>query len=120
MRIFAVDKNNDLYIGPNGQLAMNADLAAFSQACEHAMQSLLGEMVFATGRGLPYMETVWGSSPNLRLFEDHARRILRGIPGSLGVTAFECENTDNTLTYRASIRSVYGTAAINGEGADNG
>ena len=120
MRIFAVDANNDLFTGANGSMAINTDLAAFMQACEHAMQSVLGEMVFAQGRGLPYAEAIWGGARNLRLFEDESRKTLGNIPNSLGVTEFECAVENNILGYRAVIRSVYGEVTIGGEGARNG
>lgn len=120
MRIFAVDKNNDLYLAPNGQLAVNTELAALMQTCEHALQSLLGEMVFSSGRGLPYMETVWSSAPNPRLFENAARHTLRGIQGVLAVASFTCEARENTLFYQAVIRSVYGLGTISGKESAHG
>lgn len=117
MRIFAVDKNNDLYLGADGSLAMKNGLLAFMQACEHAMQSLLGEMPFAQGRGLPFKEAVWTGTPDLRLFEESARTLLLSLEGATSISEFYCEVCENTLKYRAVIRSVYGTAAI---GATNG
>jgi hypothetical protein len=120
MRIFAVDKNNDCYVDRNGQLAINTGLAALVQTCEHAMRGLLGEMVFSTPRGLPYWETVFTSTPKLRLFEDSARRTLRGIAGVLSVDSFVCEMREGILMYQAVIRSVYGSVTINSTGAANG
>lgn len=120
MRIFAVDANNDLCIGPDGHMAVNTGLDAFKQACGHAMQAVLGEMVFAQERGLPYEEAIWSGARNLRLFEDESRKTLGKIPGSKGVTEFECGVEENTLQYRAVIRSVYGEVAVGGERTNNG
>lgn len=120
MRIFAVDENNDLYRGPDGRLAVSTDLQAFSQACEHAMKSILNEMVFCAARGLPYFESVWGETENLRIFEDRARGTLSALPGAVRVTEFSVTMVGDTLRYRATISSVYGPTAINGEVAGNG
>lgn len=114
MRIFAVDKNNDIHLGPDGHLAMNTELAALLQTCEHAMQALRGEMVYATERGMPYLETVWGAAPNLRLFEDAARGTLNSIEGVEHIISFSCLAEDNILKYWATIQSVYGTFELGG------
>lgn len=114
MRIFAVDQNNDLHLSPAGSLAINKDRTALMQACEHAMQALLNEMVFAQGRGLPYQETIWIGSPNLRLFEDASRRALSSITGVQSVASFEASAADHVLTYRATIKSIYGETPITG------
>ncbi|MDL2313399.1 hypothetical protein LJC36_00285 [Desulfovibrio sp. OttesenSCG-928-C14] len=118
MRIFAVDGNNDLYIGPEGRLAIKTGLAAFMQMAEHAMQTLLAEPVFAEDRGLPYFETAWIGNPNLRQFEEAARGTLGTLEGTREVTEFECSIADNVLRYRAVISSVYGEAVIEGANAN--
>ena len=120
MRIFAVDKNNDLYRGPDGHMAVNTDLAALTQACEHAMQAILNEMVFCADRGLPYFEAVWADAPNLRAFDDAARGTLSAIRGVVRVTEFSSELSGDALVYRATISTVYGTAEIGGGVGGNG
>lgn len=120
MRNFAVDTNNDLFIGANGSMAVNTELAAVMQTCEHVMQSLLGEVAFSTHRGLPYMETVWNGNPNLRLFEAAARKTLATVNGVVAVRAFNCEVSDNTLRYWATIESAFGTFEVGSTGASRG
>lgn len=115
MRSFAVDRNNDLFIGANGHMAVNIRPAAVMQTCEHVMQSLLGEVAFSTHRGLPYMETVWNGNPKLRLFEAASRKVLSAVRDVVAVRAFRCEVADNTLRYWASVESVYGTFEIGGK-----
>lgn len=114
MRIFAVDENNDIHLDASGRLALNTDLAALMQACEHVMQSLLGEMVFSVGRGLPWRETIWTGSPNLRLFENASRNALRTVKGVRSIAEFSCVNEGNVLRYRATIESIYGQGTIGG------
>ena len=84
------------------------------QACEHVMQSLAGEMIFAEGRGLPWRETIWTGQPNIRLFETAARRALRTIEGVTSIPALTCAIDGNTLRYQATIATAYGTAEIGG------
>lgn len=115
MKIFAVDANNDLYLGSNGKMAVATDVQAFSQACEHALKSILNEMVFCSNRGLPYFEAIWSDTEDARAFEDRARGTLTSIPGAIRVTEFTTEVEDGTLRYHATISSEYGATSINGE-----
>lgn len=118
MKILAVNGNNDLYLAPDGNLALKTGLPALMQACEHTMQSILGEMIHHAGRGLPYREAVWESG-DLRLFEDSARGHLSSLEGVEAVTEFACETDADTFRYWASIRSVFGEFEISGTGASN-
>jgi hypothetical protein len=114
MRILAVDGNNDIFTDSSGRLAVNTDLAACMQTCEHVMQSILGEMMFHQDQGLPYFETVWNGSPNLRIFDSAARKALLGVRGVLAVTSFSSAIEENALQYHAEIRTEYGAGVVNG------
>ena len=115
MRTLAVDRDNDIFVGASGSLAMALDLQAVMQACAHALKGIAGEMAFNAGRGLPYFEAVWTGSPNLRVFEDAARQTLAGIEGVTGVPAFDCSVEGNILAYRATISTVYGHGLLTGD-----
>jgi hypothetical protein len=117
MRILATDENNDLFLGVNGRLAVRTEQDALLQICGQVMQGRLGEMVFAAGRGLPYFETVWNGSPDLRGFEDAARDALAEIEGVSAVETFTAELADNALRYSAAIRGAYGLGGIGGSHA---
>jgi hypothetical protein len=114
MRILAVDSNNDLCVDSAGRLAVHTELAACMQTCEHVMQAILGEMLFHQDQGLPYFETVWNGSPNLRIFDSAARKALAGVRGVLAVTSFQSRIEDHALKYWAVIRTEYGDGAISG------
>lgn len=111
---FAVDQNNDLFIGPNGSLAINSGLAAVSQNAAHAAKTILGEMVLATDKGIPYFEAVWTGSPNLPQFEAALRAAILAVDGVTKVDALTITQTGNTLNYAADIVTVYGSGVVNG------
>ena len=115
MRIFAVNKDNDIYIDRRGNLAIGKDLLALKQNLEHVMQSLFGEMLHHKRRGLPYQECVWSGSPNLRQFEAFARVTLRREKGVNSIDSMTVWREHNTLCYSAVISTIYGTVSI-----DNG
>lgn len=115
MRSLGVNADNDLHLDPSGNLAVSVDLGAVAAACEHVMQAVLGEMVFATGRGLPFWETVWGQSPNRTAFENAARKALRGVPGVTSVPSLGAQVRDGVLTWQAVIETSFGQSAIGGQ-----
>ena len=112
MKSFAVDSNNDLFLDRRGNIAMSYDLDAVMQNLEHIMQSVLGEMVLALGRGLPYFETVW-TAQKLRLFETYARRRLLAEPGVEAVEHFSASQEGDVLRYHVIVRTAYGQGVLN-------
>lgn len=113
-RVIAVDSNNDIYIGPDGSLALATDLAAVMQACQQAAQTQRGEMLYAVDQGLPNFATVWNGAPNLSQFEAALRATLLAVDGVTSVVSLATTRTGDKLTYRATIQTIYGQGAING------
>ena len=111
---FAVDANNDLFIGGDDLLAVTSGLQAVLQNCEHAAKTILNEMVLAQGEGLPYFEAIWTGVPNIPVFEAAFRQRILAVEGVTGVTTLATQIAGEVLTYKATIRTVYGTGEING------
>lgn len=107
----ATNSANDIYVGADGNLATVRGLQAVLQDCEHAMKAQLGEMVLATNKGLPTMDTVW-LQQRLPQFNAAARRTLRAISGVKDVAAFVSAVEGNALVYRAVISTEYGTGIV--------
>lgn len=113
-RVLAVDENNDLYIGSDGSLAMSVDLLAVMQACAQAAKTQRGEMIYAVDEGLPNFATTWNGSPQRIQFEAFMRQALSAVVDVVEVTELTSEVVDNVLRYRATIKTIYGTGAVNG------
>lgn len=110
----AVDANNDLFIGTGGALAVVSGLASTLQACEHAARTLQGEMIYAVDQGIPYFAVAWNGSPNRVQFEAFLRRALLAVAGVSEVTALSSRAEGGTLSYSATIQTIYGVGAISG------
>ncbi len=114
MRVFATDDNNDLYIAVTGNLAIANDLEAVKQACEHAVQAQLGEMMFSVDQGVPTFETVWVGSPNLPQFEAALRLTLLAVPNVVEVPELVATRLRDTVLYTARIITKFGETYLNG------
>jgi len=115
MRIFAVNRHNDIYRAAHGSLALAHGADALRQNLEHVMQSLLGEMIHHTNRGLPYADCVWSGAPKLRQFEAFARVALKKERGVRRIVEFAAERRENTLLYRVTLDTIYGEMTINAQ-----
>lgn len=108
-----VDANNDLAFA-SGSLVLISNRDAVLQICEHAAKAILGEMVFAKDKGMPYFETVWNGTPATAPFEAAFRERISQVQGVEGIESLETEQLADRMAYVATIRTVYGTGAISG------
>lgn len=113
-RSLAVDSNNDIYVGADGSLAVATARDAVLHCCAQAAKTQLGEMIYAVDQGLPNFETVWDGAPKIGLFEAYLRRTLQGVPDVTGVDSVTIDAAGGVLTYVATIKTIYGSGAING------
>lgn len=111
---FATDANNDLFLDKNGNIAIYTQLDAVLQCCEHAVQTLLGEMVLATDQGIPYMQTVFVGVPNLQIFESALREAILDVPDVTTITSLIISQEADVLQYTAVIQTIYGTGPATG------
>ena len=112
-KCLAVDENNDLFLRPDGLLAVNEDLASVMQSAQHAAQAQLGEMVLAIDQGVPNFQTIWESAANVAQFQAYLRRALLQVVGVIEVRELDTRVADNTLFYTATIVTIYGTGVLN-------
>lgn len=113
-KTLAVNANNDLYLDDQGNIAVSYDLQALLETCSQAAKTRLGEMVLNTDQGIPYFETVFIGVPQLKQFEAALRATFLAIDGVVEVVSLITAQQDNTLTYTAIIRTIYGTGGVNG------
>lgn len=113
-RTLAVDSDNDLHLGTNGSLAIASDLIAVMQAAQQAAQTQLGEMIYATDKGIPNFGVVWNGAPNLAQFEAALRRTLLAVVHVTGLQDLTVTNSANTLSYSVTIQTDFGTGVLNG------
>lgn len=114
-KIIAVNKNRDIYAGPDGRLAMRSGIDAVLQACEHAAYAQLGEMVLNKDQGIPDFNVIWNGNPNLAQFEASLRTAWLRVDGVVSVVEFSAQNARGVVTYRATIETAYGQGVVSAE-----
>lgn len=114
MRVFTVDKNNDLTLAPDGNLSISADLQAVLFTCEQVAKAQLNEMVLSVDQGMPNFQTVWVGAPNIAQFEAYLAARLQAVTGVQRVIGVEARASNGVLRYTATIQTIYGEGVING------
>ena len=111
---FAVNASNDMYIDETGNLAIVSGLQATLQACQQVVQTRLGEMVLATGQGIPYLEAVFIGVPNIAQFQIAIRMAILQVANVTDIISIDITQLNNILSYTAVILTTYGQGVING------
>jgi hypothetical protein len=112
---FDTNSDNDIFIGEDGNLSVATGLRAVLKGCESASYAQLGEMVLAKGLGIPNFQAIWVGVPNYPLFELYLRKALLSVLGVTSVKSLQITVKGNTLSYTATIVTIYGTETITGD-----
>ena len=113
MRTILVDSNGDR-VTKNGLFVYLFNLDAVTQTCEQVMKQQLRELQYDQTKGVEYLNNVFAGNPNLQLFDAQARAQILNVNGVIEIASFVYEQTDDTLSYTANIKTIYGNGVING------
>ena len=109
----ALNENRDIYMGSDKNLAIVTGKAACAQNSVTAVSAQLGEMIYATGDGMPMQQTAFDRYDPVG-FEMAARTILLKVTDVLDVVALTVEQQDSAVVYTATLATIYGEIVING------
>lgn len=109
---FGVNSSNDIYLDSVGNLALVYDLTAITQQCQQVAKTLLGEMIYNVNQGIPYQQTLWVGVPNIGQYTSALRSAFLAVDGVLEVVSLITSQSENTLTYTAVIRTIYGNGGF--------
>lgn len=111
-KTFAINSNNDIYIGLDGLLVIKEDLLSVLQNCQTAAQAQLGEMILSIDNGVPNFQTIWQSAANVAQFEAYLRRTILKVEGVKEIKTLSIVVRDNALFYNVEILTDYGLGAF--------
>ena len=112
MKTVAVDSNGDR-ITKNGLFVYLYDIYALTQTCEQTMKTQVNQLQYDQTKGIEYFNNVFTGNANLQLFEAQAREQLLKLDGVTSISSFTYSQTDNELSYTATINTIYGDITIN-------
>jgi len=104
--------DHDLYLGPSGNLVVLTGIEAVEAACATATKAQLGEMVFATGTGIPNFQALWIGTPEYNLWKAAVLSTLQSVEGVTAVTSLNLVVNGSTVSYVAQITTQYSATPI--------
>ena len=114
MRTFSIDKNNDLFIGPDGNLQFSEKDDAVKNLCQHFIKAVRGEMLHKKDKGIPYWSATFSRQVDIPLFEMAFRQRLAEIEDVVAISHFNAFLDNGVLKYQADIRTIYGGFTLHG------
>lgn len=117
MITFMSDNENDWMLDSNNNLAIGTGdtnihgQEALAVCARHYAQTILGEMIHAVDKGIPFLNTAFGRVEIVR-FEAALRERLLELEGIVEVLNVDTQVVDDTLSYSADIKTIYGTISI--------
>lgn len=111
-KTLGIDANNDIYLGPDGNLVLLAGQDAVMGGCATASKAQLGEMVLAVNAGMPNFQAIWVGVPNYAIWKQALLQTLQGVPGVVQVTDVRMFSQNNVLSYTATIASQFGQSEV--------
>ena len=112
----AFDRNSDLFLDGQGNLAMATGRYALSYITLNAIRTVRGELIYNTEAGVPYFTTVFENPPNLRLWEYYVRENALAVDGVISVDSFLCEIKNNAVSYEMVMSTERGGVPIGNRG----
>lgn len=113
-KVLAANSDNDIYLDPQGNIAIRTGLEAVMQSCENAAKAQLKEMVLAYNQGVANFQTIWTNAANVAQYEAYVRRAIKAVAGVTEVNDLTVTVADHIVKYSATISTVYGSAVLNG------
>lgn len=115
MQVLATGENNDLVLDDNNRLEMLTGEAAVGAAAKHAVSTLLGEMIYQSTDGVPYLNVVFSGVPDIPQTQFYIVREIQRVTDVVRASDFTINFVDNILSYDAKIETIYGDTFINGQ-----
>ncbi len=102
----------DLIIDSAGNIAMATPPYALAQDVASAVRLFLGELWYATTKGIPYFEDVLGQLPPLSLLTGYIEKAALTVPGVVSAQCIISEFSGREIT--GQIQFIDETGAANG------
>lgn len=113
MITFMSNDDNDWILDPNNNLAIGTGDSnihgqeAMAVCARHYAQTILGEMIHQTDKGIPFFNTAFNRLELIQ-FEAALRERISELEGVIEVLNVETTLIDDILSYSLDIKTIYG------------
>lgn len=109
MKTFALDQTTwDLFLDTNGNWGIAENPYSVAQDASTAMRTFLGEKIFATDEGVPYLEELLGKAAPLQLVQSLMDNEALRAPDSKSASTEILESEGGKVTGETKIKTIDG------------
>lgn len=113
MITLSINNNNDLYLN-GSNIALKSDKEALGDIYVNKVQTVKGELVYNTDKGIDYFNTVFSEPVYPDVFQNQVKNEILGTSQTEAITGYTQSIADNVLSYTANIKTSYGNITLNG------
>lgn len=114
MKTIGIDSNNDIYLDNSNNLGMKSDLGAMGDILVNKSQTVEGELIYETEKGIDFFNTIFSSPCYPDLFQNQLLTQLEDTDAVQEVSNYNAKTEDNIYSYTVDIQTDYGKIALNG------
>lgn len=114
MLTIGINDTNDIYLDAQGNLAVKKDIEAMGDIYINKVQTLKGELVYNTDKGVDYFNTIFGEPVYLDVFQNQVINELTDTAGTLNITNYQAETANGVYSYIIDCQTDYGNIALHG------
>ena len=114
MKTIAINKENDIYLDANGNLAIKTDLEALGDILINKSETNKGELLFNQPKGIDFFNTIFSNPAYPSLFQNQLLNQLENTQSVIQINDFTAKTAKDVYSYTANIQSEYGELTLNG------
>ena len=114
MLTIAINSSNDIYLDPNGNIALKTDLEAMGDIYVNKAQTNKGELIYNAEKGIDYFNTIFGEPCYPDIFQNELISELENTAETIKITGFNQEISNGIYSYTVNCQTSYGDINLNG------
>lgn len=114
MQTIGINEFNDIFIDNSNNLCIKKDLDAMGDIFVNKSQTVLGECLYDSDKGINFFNTIFDSPCYPDLFQNELITQLEDTEAVYEIKTFKDEITNNVYKYSVEIQTDFGKVALNG------
>lgn len=106
MRTISIDVNNDIFL-KEGNICISEDAEATGMVVANKIRTLKGEIPLNTEDGIPYLDILQSSNPDLSLFQFYLMSTAKKEPTVTSIKNLEFKSQNDVLSYIIELETKY-------------
>lgn len=114
LTILTSEGNNDIFLTPQGDIALGSGKEAVANVCRNALLTIQGELKYNTSQGVPYWNILKSGKADLDALRFYIIKTVQNMKGVKSIKSLNFNTNTDEISYTLIINTDEGEAVING------